>query len=67
MDPSIIEREYPPHLLISQSEQKIERHARLSDGTWVKAILGLGDVLRLESLECELAVEYVYRGVFDPE
>jgi len=53
------------YVLASQTEPKLEHFARQPDGSWRLLVLGPGDRLHAGSLDCELAVDDVYRGVFD--
>jgi Uma2 family endonuclease len=55
------------YLLVSQTEPKIEQHTRQADGSWRLTVLRAGRALRLDSLQCEISVDYVFRGVFDAD
>lgn len=49
-------------LLVSHREPRIEVWRRRSSGEWERHTAGLGERLRLDSLDCEIAVDDVYRG-----
>lgn len=54
------------YVLASQTAPKLEHYAREADGSWRLVELGLGDRLRPVGLDCEIAVDDVFRGVFEP-
>jgi Uma2 family endonuclease len=52
------------YVLITQDRPRVERYARQSEGQWLLTVTtGLGGVLSLPSIECELALREVYRKV----
>ncbi len=57
-------REY---LLLAQHEIRAEHHVRQPDGSWVfREYSGATDVVRLESIDCALALALVYERVEFP-
>lgn len=53
------------YVLASQTRPRIEHYRRQPDGSWVLRVLGPGDVVALETIGCELAVDRAYLKVFD--
>lgn len=51
------------YLLVAQSNRRIERFRRASDGTWSYTILRAGDALELASLGFKGTVDEIYDGV----
>ena len=49
------------YLLVSQKEAFVEHDTRQADATWNLRELGRGDPIRLPVLDCELALDDVYR------
>ena len=56
------------YLLIAQDRPHVEQYTRQPDGRWLLAEADdLGAVLRLPSIQCDLALADVYEGVsFEP-
>lgn len=52
-------------LLVSHREPRIDLWRKRSTGGWERHTAGRGERLRLDSLECEIAVDDVYRGGLD--
>ena len=52
------------YVLLSQKEALLEAWRR-EDGSWRRREARAGEHLMLESIECELVVDALYRGVFD--
>jgi Uma2 family endonuclease len=53
------------YVLVSQREPRIEVFSRLPDESWNLRTYGPGEHVTLPSLECSIAVDPVYAGVFD--
>jgi Uma2 family endonuclease len=53
------------YVLVSQKEPWIEVFRR-SDNSWTHLEAGSGARVTLQSIECQLEVDEVYRGVFEP-
>jgi Uma2 family endonuclease len=54
------------YVLISQDEMQVECRRRVKDGSgerWETVVYGAGDLVVLESIELEVAIEELYRGV----
>lgn len=51
-------REY---VIVSHRERRITVHSRNADGGWTVRVAGLGERLRIESIDAELAVDEIYR------
>jgi Uma2 family endonuclease len=52
------------YLLVSQSEPRVERYARQSEGLWLfSETSGLDAILRLDSIGCTIALRDVYERV----
>lgn len=52
------------YILIEQDKVHIEYFHRLEDGRWIlQEFNRLEDVVRLESIDCELSIEQIYRRV----
>jgi Uma2 family endonuclease len=49
-------------LLVSHREPRIDLWRRRSGGGWQRHTAGRGERLRLDSLDCEIAVDDIYRG-----
>lgn len=54
-------REY---LLIDQEQKLVTIHTKYDDDIWFQSEYEAGKTLRLESVDCELAVDEIYRRVF---
>ncbi|WP_437669812.1 Uma2 family endonuclease [Sorangium sp. So ce131] len=52
-------------VLASQKAPRIEVFTRQADESWVLRVYGPGDGAALSSVGCEIAVDDVYRGVFE--
>ena len=52
-------------VLISQRAARVEVYTRESDGAFHFDVLGAGDVLRLEKIGAEIAVDDLHAGVFE--
>jgi Uma2 family endonuclease len=53
------------YVLVAQSAAKIDRFRR-QGSSWSHVEAGAGGRIALRSISCELVVDEVYRGVFDP-
>lgn len=53
------------YVLVAQDRPRIEHFQRQVDGSWRLEVLGSGDRLRSEALGLEIAVDDVYRGLFE--
>ncbi|HEX5735725.1 MAG TPA: Uma2 family endonuclease [Blastocatellia bacterium] len=53
-------REY---LLIAQSKKYITHYVRQTERAWLQKEYGAGEVLQIESLDCELDVDALYSGI----
>ncbi|HKY41393.1 MAG TPA: Uma2 family endonuclease [Polyangiaceae bacterium] len=53
-------REY---IVVSHRAQRLERFYRDADGAWQHAVAGPGEQLSLDTLDCSLATDDVYRNV----
>lgn len=54
------------YVLISQDEMRVECRRRVKDGSgerWETVVYGAGDLLLLQSIELEVAIAELYRGV----
>ncbi|MEG3840364.1 Uma2 family endonuclease [Microcoleus sp. herbarium14] len=54
------------YVLISQDEMRVECRRRVKDGSvekWETVVYGAGDLVMLQSIELEVAIEELYRGV----
>ena len=54
------------YVLISQDEMRVECRRRLKDGAgerWETVVYGAGDLVMLQSIELEVAIAELYRGV----
>lgn len=54
------------YVLISQDEMRVECRRRVRDGTgerWETVVYGVGDLVVLQSIELEVAIAELYRGV----
>jgi Uma2 family endonuclease len=52
------------YVLIAQDRPRVERYARRAEGEWLLTVAtGLGGVISLPSIQCELALREVYRKV----
>lgn len=58
---------FQEYVLASSSKARVEVFTRQADGSWVLRAYGPGEVARLSSLGIELAVDDVYRKVFEAE
>ena len=57
-------REY---VLIAQQECRVTRYVKQSDGGWLfQEVSGLEDVMQLDSINCRLALQSIYRKVSFP-
>jgi Uma2 family endonuclease len=52
-------------VLIGQREQRVELYTRQADGSFRFTVLGPGDVVRLDKLAIEVAVDELYRNAFE--
>ena len=51
------------YVLVAQDEMRIEHHHRQPDGNWTELIIeGKDSVLGLDSIECQIPLEEVYRN-----
>ena len=55
-------REY---VLVSSRDAQIEVRRRTESGRWEVEVNGPGETVRLSSVDCEIPVDDVYRGVFE--
>jgi Uma2 family endonuclease len=55
------------YVLVSQGERHVEHGRRKEDGAWTLHDARGNDVLVLASIGCKLALDEVYRGVFEEE
>lgn len=55
-------REY---LLIDQEQKLVTLHTKYDDDIWFQSEYEASDTIRLESVDCELAVDEIYRRVFE--
>lgn len=53
------------YVLVDQKQVLVEHFSRQPDGTWVLRVVGSGELLVLDSIGCEVAVDEVYLKVFD--
>ncbi len=53
------------YVLVSQDKVLVEHFVRQADGSWNLRLLRTGDRVVIPSLRCELAVEEMYRKVFE--
>jgi Uma2 family endonuclease len=53
------------YVLLSTDRILVEYHTRKEDGSWLLRELRAGERVKLESVGCELAVDELYRDVFD--
>ena len=54
------------YVLIGQDEMRVECRRRVKDGSgerWETVVYGAGDLVMLQSIELEVAIEELYRGV----
>ncbi|NOY26790.1 MAG: Uma2 family endonuclease [Oligoflexia bacterium] len=51
------------YVLISQHRRRIEHYARQADGTWLLAVAGAGQGIRLTGCPANLEVDLLYEGV----
>jgi len=51
------------YILISQESQRLECRRRTSENTWKTTIYGRGDLVMLRSINLELAISELYRGL----
>jgi Uma2 family endonuclease len=58
---------FQEYVLASSSKPRLEVFTRRLDGSWLLRAYGPGEVAKLSSLGVELAVDEVYRKVFEPE
>ena len=54
------------YVLVSTAEMRVEHHRLRKDGVWVYDDLGVGNVLRLASIGCELPLAEIYERVTLP-
>ncbi len=55
------------YVIASQKEPRLEVFTRQADESWVLRIYGAGEVARLSSIDCEIAVDRAYLRVFEQE
>lgn len=55
------------YVLVAQDTIQVEHFRRKADGSWSLREAGAGGRLALESIGCDLAVDELYRKVFDRE
>jgi Uma2 family endonuclease len=55
------------YVLISTDKILVEHYTRKEDGSWVLREFKAGERFKLESVECELAVDELYLKVFDAQ
>jgi Uma2 family endonuclease len=55
--------ELAEYVLVSHREPLIEVYRRMPDGDWTRFEARSGERARLQSIECELSVDEVYRGI----
>lgn len=62
-------KSFVEYVVVYQTEAKIIHYVRQEDGAWTyRLLVGMTEVLRLESIGCELAFDVIYRNVeFGPE
>lgn len=53
------------YLLVSQKKARIEHFRRQADGAWLLLVAGPAKRLALQSIACEIAVDEVYRRIFE--
>ncbi|MGB0563429.1 MAG: Uma2 family endonuclease [Spirulinaceae cyanobacterium] len=51
------------YVLIEQDQQRVECRCRQADNTWETVIYAVGDQVRLQSIELEVAIEQLYQGL----
>jgi Uma2 family endonuclease len=56
---------FKEYLLVSQHKIRVEHFVRQADGSWNMRVLRAGARVEIASLRCALAVDEIYRKVFD--
>jgi len=51
------------HLLISQDKKFVTLFTKHNEKFWFQSEYGAGEILKLESLDCELSVDEIYQGI----
>lgn len=51
------------YVLIEQDQQKIECHRRQADNTWTTTTYKVGEQVKFESIDLEVAIEKLYQGL----